>query len=149
MYAREYIRDDNIGVLFKRHKFSLNCNYKTKSFEPEIITNKKELQPAQWGKSISTSPNKRRAQTTTTDEPQPGPSRAVSFEISAEQQLCLPPTTTTDEPQPGPSGFKRSRVSDQSTKALPMLISLTRTTTSRQLDVNCYIIYHPKLRDDY
>ena len=119
MYAREYIRDDNIGVSFKRHGFSLNYNYKTNSFEQENITNKEELQLAHQGKAISTSANKRKKQ-----------------------------TTTTDEPQPGPSGFKRSRVSDRSTKDLPMLISLAQPTTSRQLDANCYIIYDPTLRDD-
>jgi ankyrin repeat protein len=30
MYAREYIRNDNIGVLFKQHGFSLDNNYKEK-----------------------------------------------------------------------------------------------------------------------
>jgi hypothetical protein len=29
-----------------------------------------------------------------------------------------------------------------------MLISITRTTTSKQPDANCYIIYDPTLRDD-
>ena len=29
-YARDYIRDDEIGVLFKKHGFSLNYNYETK-----------------------------------------------------------------------------------------------------------------------
>ncbi len=148
-YARDYIRDDDIGVLFKKHGFSLKYNYETKSYEPGNITTTKEIQPAQRGKSNSTATNIKRQQTTTTDELPPGPSRAVSFEISRGQQLCLPPTTSTaDEPQPGPSGFKRSRVIDRSTKDLLMLISLTRTTTSRQLDANCYIIYDPTLRDD-
>ena len=30
-YARDYIRDDEIGVLLKKHGFSLNYNYETKS----------------------------------------------------------------------------------------------------------------------
>ena len=145
-FARDtYIRDDEIGVLLKKHGFSLNYNYETKEYEPETI--RKEIQPAQRGKALSSLINKKRTQTTATDEPQPGPSRAVSFNTSTEHQLCLPPTTT-DEPQPGPSGFKRSRVSDRSSKDLPMLIRLPQTTTSRQLDANCYIIYDPALRDD-
>ena len=77
MYAREYIRNDTIGVLFKQHGF-LNYNYETKSFEPNITTTK-EIQPAQRGKAISTSTNKKRQQTTPTDETPPGPSRAVSY----------------------------------------------------------------------
>ena len=144
MYARDYTRNDNIGVSFKRHGFSLKYNDETKSYEPENI--RKEIQPAQRGKAILSSTNKKRTQTTTTDEPQPGPSRAVLFDTNTGHQLCLP-QTTTDEPQPGPSGFKRSRVSDRSTEDLPMLIRLTQTTTSGQLDANCYFTYDPILQD--
>ena len=124
MYAREYIRNDDIGVLFKQHGFSLDYNYETKSFEQKKNSNREELQPAQRGKAISTSATKRKTQATAADKHPSGPSRAVLFEINTEQQLCLPPTTTNNEPQPGPSGFKRLRVSDRSTKYLPMLISL-------------------------
>jgi hypothetical protein len=148
-YARDYIRDDEIGVLFKKHGFSLKYSYETKSYEPGNSTTTKEIQPAQREIAISTSTNIKRHQTPTTDELSQGPSRAVSFKINKEQQLCLPPkTSTADKPHPGPSGFKRSRVSNRSTKDLPMLISITRTTTSRQPDANCYIIYDPTLRDD-
>jgi hypothetical protein len=172
MYAREYIRDDNIGMLFKRHKYSLNYNYKTRSFEPEITSNKEKLQPTQHGKSFSSTARKIMASTTTTDEPQPGQSRAVSFEINTEQQLFLPQTTPCkQDPRPdtsgfkrsrvsdrsatdadkqqdlrsGPSGFKKSRLSDRSTTCYPIINSLLRATTSRQLDENCYVIYDPEL----
>ena len=104
MYAREYIRNDDIGVLFKQHGFSLDYNYETKSFEQKKNSNREELQPAQRGKAISTSATKRKTQATAADKHPSGPSRAVLFEISTEQQLCLPPTTTNNEPQPGPSG---------------------------------------------
>jgi hypothetical protein len=144
-YARDYIRDDEIGVLLKKHGFSLNYNYETKKYEPDTI--RKEIQPTQGGKAISSSTIKKRTQTTVTDEPQPGPSRAVSFNTNTGHQLCLPPATT-DEPQPGPSGIKRSCVSDKSTKDFPMLIRFNQTTTPKQLDANCYIIYDPSLRDD-
>ena len=130
MYAREYIRDDNIGVSFKRHGFSLNYNYETKKYEPDTI--RKEIQPTQRGKAISSSTNKKTTQTAATDEPQPGPSRTVSFNTSTGHQLCLPPTTT-DEPQPGPSGIKRSRVSDKSTKDFPMLIRFNHDRHARDL----------------
>jgi hypothetical protein len=106
------------------------------SYEPGIVTPTKKIQAAQREKAISTSTNIKRHQPPTTDEPSPGPSGAASFIINKEQQLCLPPTTSTsDEPQPGPSGFKRSRVSDRSKKNLPMLISITHTTTSRKRSV--------------
>jgi hypothetical protein len=144
-YARDYIRDDEIGVLFKKHGFSLNYNYETKKYEPDII--RKEIQPTQRGKAISFSTNKKSTQTAATDEPQPGPSRNVLFNTSTGHQLCLQPTTT-DEPQPGPSGIKRSRVSDKSKKDFPMLIRFNQTTTPKQLDATCYIIYDPTLRDD-
>ena len=112
MYAREYIRNDDIGVLFKQHRFSLDSNYEKKSLEQEKNSNKDELQPAQQEKAISTSANKRKTQTTATDKHPSDPYRGVLFEISTGQQLSLPPATTTDGPQPGPSGFKRSCVSD-------------------------------------
>ena len=35
-----YIPDDNIGVLFKRHGFSLNYNYTTKSYEQKELREK-------------------------------------------------------------------------------------------------------------
>ena len=62
---------------FKRHGFSLNYNYETKKYEPDTIG--KEIQPTQRGKVISSSTNIKRTQTIATDEPQPGPSRTVSF----------------------------------------------------------------------
>ena len=74
-FARDYIRDDEIGVLFKKDGFSLNYNYETKEYEPETI--RKEIQPAQRGKALSSLIKKKRTQTTATDEPQPCPSRAV------------------------------------------------------------------------
>ena len=61
-YARDYIRDDEIGVLLKKHGFSINYNYETKKYELETI--RKEIQPRQRGKAISTSTNKKRTQTT-------------------------------------------------------------------------------------
>ena len=57
-YARDYIRDDEIGVLFKKHGFSLNYNYETKKYEPDTI--RKEIQPTQRGKAISFSSKKKR-----------------------------------------------------------------------------------------
>ena len=48
-----YIHDDNTGVLFKRHGFSLNYNYKTKRFDPEITPTNTDLKPAKRGKFTS------------------------------------------------------------------------------------------------
>ena len=46
--ARAYICDDNIGVV-KRHGFSLNYNYKTRSFDPEITaTNYRSKTSKTW-----------------------------------------------------------------------------------------------------
>ena len=113
MYALEYIRDDNIGVLFKIHNFSLKYNYKTRCFEPEITANKTELQPTMHEKCIS-STTRKKTTPTTTNEPQPCPSKAVSFKINTERRLCLPQTTPCQQdPQPY-SRFKRSRGSDRS-----------------------------------
>ena len=87
-YARDYIRDDEIGVLFKKHGFSLQYNYETKIYEPGNITTTKEIQPAKRGNF--TSPTTREVSATTTTEPQTIPYRTVSFESSAEQQLNSP-----------------------------------------------------------
>ena len=136
MLAREYILDDNIGVLFKIHNFSLKYNYKTRCFEPEITANKTELQPTMHEKCISSTTLKSTTPTTT-NEPQPGTSKAVSFKINTERRLCLPQTRPCQQdPQPY-SRFKRSRGSDRSSTNLPILTSLLRATTSRQLDENC------------
>ena len=93
-FARDtYIRDDEIGVLLKKHGFSLNYNYETKEYEPETI--RKEIQPAQRGKALSSLIKKKRTQTTATDEPQPGPSRAVpltpapNINFAYHQQLLM------------------------------------------------------------
>ena len=87
-YAPDYIRDDEIGVKFKKHEFFLNYNYKTKCYEPEITTNRKELR----GKFISLA-------TTITDESNSGPTEFKRPRIATDavSQLNL---------QPGPSRFK-------------------------------------------
>ena len=87
--ARAYICDDNIGVV-KRHGFSLNYNYKTRSLrtDPEITATTTDLKPAKRVKF--TSPTTREVSATTTTEPQTIPYRTVSFESSAKQQLSSP-----------------------------------------------------------
>ena len=87
--ARAYICDDNIGVV-KRHGFSLNYNYKTRSLrtDPEITATTTDLKPAKRVKF--TSPTTREVSATTTTEPQTIPYRTVSFESSAKHQLSSP-----------------------------------------------------------
>ncbi len=94
--ARVYICDDNIGALFKRHGFSLNYNYKTKNFDPEIAATNTDLKPAKRGKFALPTTREETA-TTTTTEPQPGLCRTVSLESSAEQQLSPPRSTSSSQ----------------------------------------------------
>ena len=91
MYARDYIQENKIYVMFKKHGFSLQYNYETQSYEPGNITTTKEIQPANRGNFTSTI----EVSTTTTTEPQTIPYRTVSFESSAEQQLNSPRSTSS------------------------------------------------------
>jgi|688.fasta_scaffold471737_1 hypothetical protein len=85
MLAREYILDDNIGVLFKIHNCSLNYNYKARRFDPEIKT--------------------------TTTEPQSSPCRTKSFNSSTEQQPSSPQTTSSSQ-DPQRTIFSKTAVSN-------------------------------------
>ena len=136
MYAPEYIRNDDIGVLFKQHGFSLD---ETRNFEQKKNSNKGRLFRFQQIKE-------KRKQQLLTNIHQVHPelfylkSAQNSNFAYHQQQLTMNRSQVLQE--------KRTRVSDRSTKDLPMLISLDRTTTSGQLDANYYIIYDPALRDD-
>jgi hypothetical protein len=85
-YARDYIRDDEIGVLFLKNGFSLNYNYTKKSYE------QKELR----GKFISSA-------TTTlpliTGESEAGPTESKRPRIVTDAVI-------EQDIQPGPSRFK-------------------------------------------
>ncbi len=87
-YAGDSIRDDEIGVMFKRHGFSLNYNYTTKSYE------QKEL--GLRGKFIS-SPTMKLP--TITDESEASPTEIKRPRIATD-------TVIQQDLQPGSSRFK-------------------------------------------
>jgi hypothetical protein len=132
-FARDYITNDNICVLFITHDFSLHYNYKTRCFEPEVtaITGEQQLHlPEQMSNQ---------------QEPLPGPSR---FKKPRVQQEPAADAANQQELKPGLSEFKGTHKEDHSVTDFPILTSPLQATTSRQQDENFHIIYNPGLRDD-
>ena len=84
-YARDYIRNDKIGVMFKRHGFSLNYNYTTNSYEQKELRKKFIL-------SATTTLS------TITGESEPGPTEFKRPRITTD-------TVIQQNLQPGPLRF--------------------------------------------